>query len=577
MTVPSKPRCGLALALALAAGAAACRPSGPQTQPKPGAANDRDALTISVEQQASWVRNFNPFMTGKYRWPTIGPIYEPLLIYSTAKSAYQPWLATSHAWGEGYRSVRFTLREGVRWSDGKPFTSADVLFTFNLVKAHKALDQAGIWGFVSTVTAPSAHEVVFEFERVFVPGLAYIAQHPIVAAHAWARVDDPTTFANPEPIGTGPFTKVARFQNQIFELTRNPYYWQQRRPKVARLRFPAISSNEQAMLALLKGDLDWAGNFIPDIQRVFVTKDPEHHGYWYPLIGSTVFLYANTTRAPFDDVRVRKALSMAISRQQIAEIAMNGYTRPADATGLSDAHKDWRDPEVVAGGDWVEHDVDRANQLLDEAGYRRGKDGIRRGKDGRELSYQINVVSGWSDWVRACQVMANNLQGVGVRAAVKAYDFAAWFDRVQTGDFDLSIGWSSDGVSPYFLYRDIMSSATVKPSGERTAVNWQRFGLPEADELLRQFESTGDIDQQRAVMSHLQGLFSAHAPAIPLFPGPAWGVYNSRRFSGYPTAHDPYAVLSPNPKSNWQAEYMLVLAQLTPNIDDNSTSATREN
>ena len=61
--------------------------------------------------------------------------------------------------------------------------------------------------------------------------------------------------------------------------------------------------------------------------------------------------------------------------------------------------------------------------------------------------YDINVVSGWSDWVAACQIMAQNLEEIGIKATVQTYDFTAWFERVQTGDFDLSIGWSSQGAT----------------------------------------------------------------------------------------------------------------------------------
>jgi peptide/nickel transport system substrate-binding protein len=527
-------------------------------------------LAISVEQQATWVRNFNPFMTGKYRWPTIGPIYESLAIYSTAEGAYEPWLATSHAWSDDQRTLRFSLRPGVRWSDGTPFTARDVVFSFELARRHAAFDGGGIWQFLAAVHATADDEVTFELSRPFVPGFANLAQYPIVPEHIWSKLDDPTTFANPQPVGTGPFTEVTVFRHQIFELGRNPHYWQPERFAVQRLRFPALSSNEQAMLALFRGDLDWAGNFIPDIERVYVRRNRAHHGYWYPATGATVFLYANTARAPFDDVRVRKALSMAIDREQITRVAMYGYTRPSDATGLSDAYQDWRDPQVAAAGDWVRHDVARANALLDEAGYPRGPGGLRRGRDGRPLTYQIQVVSGWSDWVRACQLIAAGLREVGITASVKPYDFGAWFDRLQTGDFDLAISWSSSGVTPYLLYRDLMSSATVRPLGDKSGGNWHRFASREADELLLAFEAAEDPARQRAIMHRLAAVFSANAPAIPLFPGPAWGVYNARRWRGFPTREHPYAVLSPNAQSNYQAEYMLVLAALTPRerVDD---------
>lgn len=521
------------------------------------------AVRISVEQQATWIRNFNPLMAGKYRWPTVGPIYEALLVYSTARGAYQPWLATSYAWSPDQRTVVFRLRPGLRWSDGAPLSARDVAFTFDLVRGDPALDTAGLATFLSSVRVVSDTEVAFELARPYAPGFAALAQHPILPAHVWAAVDDPARFANPEPVGSGPFTEVTVFRTQLFELGRNPYYWQPERFAMDALQFPALSSNEQAMLGLFQGELDWAGNFIPDIERVYVARDPDDHGYWYPATGATVFLYANTARPPFDDVRVRKAISMAIDRERLTRIAMYGYTRPSDATGLSDAYADWRDPEV-AGGGWVRRDLARADALLDEAGFPRGDDGVRRGRDGAPLRFRIEVVSGWSDWVRTAQLIANDLDARGIVAVVAPGEFGAWFDRLQTGAFDLAIGWSSDGVTPYQLYRDLMSTATVAPVGQPSGVNWHRFGSPQADALLRAFEGAPDGAEQRAIMRRLQAVFSATAPAIPLFPGPAWGVYNARRWRGFPTPDDPFALLSPNARSSFQAEYMLVLAALTP-------------
>ena len=129
-------------------------------------------------------------------------------------------------------------------------------------------------------------------------------------------------------------------------------------------------------------EVDWAANFIPAIDRVYVGRDPEFHRYWFPLTGSSVFLYANTARAPFDDVRVRKALSMAIDRQLLVDVAAYRYTRPADATGLSDSFASWLDPTIAEEAEWCDFDPERAAELLDEAGYPLNEDGVRRTRTG---------------------------------------------------------------------------------------------------------------------------------------------------------------------------------------------------
>ena len=529
----------------------------------PRQAAEPGVLTIEEkEQTTSFVRNFNPLLeVGDVRWPATRAMYEPLAIYNVLAGGYEPWLATSYAYADGHRRLRFELRRGVRWSDGAPFTARDVVFTFELLRAHPALDQRGVWQFVDGVRADGDHAVELTFSRVFVPGFYYLAQQPIVPAHVWQDVPDPVAFANPHPVATGPFTEITRFSAQAYQVERNPYYWQlPDRPAVRAIRFLAMPSNDQASFALVHGEVDWAGSFVPAIDRIFVARDPDHHHYWFPPIDGGVLLYAQTTRAPYDDVRVRQALSLAIDRTRVVEVGMYGYTRPADATGLGDAHARWRDPAAVAAGDWVAYAPDRAAALLDAAGLRRGPDGVRRLPDGSRWAPTILVPAGFSDWVRATQVIARGLRAVGVAAEMKALDFNAWYERVQHGDFALAIGWAEPYPTPYGYYRAMMSAGTVRPVGTAAPENWHRFALAEAEPHLAALEATDDPAEIARASAALQRLFVAHAPAIPLFPGPMWGAYSTARFTGFPDADDPYAPLSPH----LAPQALLVLTRLAP-------------
>jgi peptide/nickel transport system substrate-binding protein len=517
-------------------------------------------LSVSIEQTSAWVKNFNPLLpAGSSRWPTRNGIYEPMMIFNGVTDRWVPWLAQAATWSPGLQIVRFELRPGVTWSDGAPFTSADVVFTFDLLKRHRVFDGNDVWGFLDDVRAVDEHTVQVRFSRVFVPGFDSVAQQPIVPKHIWESVPDPMTFTNPTPVGTGPFTEVRVFRNQVYEIGRNPHYWQPGKPALTALRFLAFPSNDQANLALIEGAVDWAGNFVPAIDRTFVDRAPEDNHYWFPLLGSTVFLYANTAHPPFGDADVRKAMSMAIDRQKLVEVAMYGYTRPADATGLSDAFASWRDPASVDRG-WMHHDVAGANALLDKGGYPRGENGLRHAPNGAPLRFDIQVVAGWSDWVRAGQVIARNLEEIGVEAKLRLYDMSAWIDHVQRGDFDLAIAWSGEGSTPYRFYRWTMSTETVAPLGTLAPSNWHRFGDPRTDELLHAFERTDDREEQRRLMRDVEHRFADLAPAIPLFASPMWGAYSTRRFEGFPSAKTPYAKLTPNAGT----ESLLVLVELRP-------------
>lgn len=520
-------------------------------------------LVVSQEQQASWIRNFNPLTTAtSARWPTLAGIYEPMFVFNSVRAEFVPWLAVAREWRDGNRILRVTTRDSVDWSDGRPFSARDVAFTFDLLRRHPALDRRGIWGFLESVEAVDGRTVDFRFQRVFVPGFDEIAAQQIVPEHVWKDVPDPVSFANENPVATGPFTEVRIFQNQVYELGRNPRYWRAGEPRVEALRCPAYPTNDRANLALVFDEVDWAGNFVPAIDRVYVERDPRNHRYWFPLTGSSIFLYANTTRAPFDDVRVRKALSMAIDRQLLVGVALYLYSRPADATGLSDAYSAWHNAEIATEGTWVLYDPVRAGALLDEAGYPRGADGLRRLADGSPWRYEVLCVAGWSDWVRASQVIARGLQAQGIDATVRTYDFSAWFQRVQEGDFDLSLGWSFEGPTPYSFYRWLMSPATVNPVGTASMGNWQRYGSAAADSALRAFEREADPAEQRRLCDELQRVFEREAPAIPLYPNPSWAEYNTKRFTGFPSAADPYA--DPSPNKFDRGELLLVLTNLTP-------------
>jgi peptide/nickel transport system substrate-binding protein len=520
-------------------------------------------LNVSVEQASAWVRNFNPLLVGTARWPTRGGIYEPLAIWNAVAGKWVPWLATSQRWSADHLRLTFTLRDGVSWSDGTPFTATDVAFTFNLLKQKRALDASGVWDFLAAVRAVDARTVVMSLARPYVPGLVELAQQPIVPAHIWQNVADPLAFANPDPVGTGPFTEVRVFRNQVWELGKNRRYWQAGVPRIEALRMVAYPSNDQANLALVEGEVDWAGNFVPDIERTFIARDRQTRGYWYPAVGSMVFLYPNTERPPLDDVRVRKALSLAIDRERVVAIGMYGYTHPADGTGLSELYASWRDGAVASDG-WVQHDPRRAARLLDGAGWMLGRDGVRH-KAGQRLAFALDVVSGWSDWVRAAEVIARDLSAVGVAVELRAYEWGAWFQRLQSGAYELSLacpglGFSFDAPTPYYAYRWILDGRAARANGELLPTNWNRYGDARADAILAELETSDEPTHQHALMSELEQRFAATAPALPMFANPLWGAFNTRRFVGFPTAQDPYAKLSPHS----EPENLIVLTQLAP-------------
>jgi len=521
--------------------------------------NKRDGLKVYQEAQISWVRNFNPLSpAGAARWPTSSGIYEPLFIYNSMTGEYVPWLGLDYTWEKGNKVLKMLIRDGVNWSDGEPFSAEDVAFTFNIKRKHRALDTRDSWGYLKEVVAVSDTIVRFEFKRVYVPGFDALATQSIVAKHIWNTIDDPVKYSNPNPVGTGPFTEIIRFDSQLWELGKNPNYWQKGKPHINKLIFPTYPSNEQVTLALLSGNLDWAGAFIPAVDRVFVSKDTEHHKYWFPLTGHTTFLHTNTKDPILSDVRVRKAISYAIDRELVVKVGMYNYTEPANISGVSGPMSKWHSPYLNQREDWTVYDPVKANMLLDNAGFIKDDTGLRYTQDGHSLELDIIIVSGWSDWIRSAQVVSQNLKNVGINAKVKTYDFGAWISRMQKGEFELAIGWAEKGTTPYALYRGMMSSEYLQPIGEIADVNWHRFGLASADSLFREYEQTSNQNEITEIIYELQHLFIEHAPSLPLFAEASWAECNSKYFTNFPSKENPYATLSPN----YPPENLLVLVNL---------------
>ncbi|MHB8629424.1 MAG: ABC transporter substrate-binding protein [Aggregatilineales bacterium] len=500
-------------------------------------AQTKHVMTLGREGNTTFTRNFNPFSPSPL-WPTLFAMYDPMMVYDRATQQLVPRLATDYKGAADGLSLTFSTRDNVKWSDGQPFTAQDVIYTFGLVQK---IYGKGTYDYLDSVTSPDGKTVLFKFNRIYSPGLYELAGQVIVPQHVWKDVADPTTFTNPNPVATGPFTEVANFQDQVYEVDKNPNYWEAGKPYIDGVRVPAYPGNDEVDLAVINGETDWADVFIPNIDQTFVSKDPSNRYYWVPSIWGTAHLYVNTTKKPFDDPNVRKAISMAINRPQIMKIAFyNVFGTPADGSGLAPRYQAWKNPDAV-NSDWTTLNVDKANALLDAAGLKKGSDGIRTLPDGTPMRYQIIVGATSTDWVASSQTIAQDLKQVGMDVTVKGQDWGQVIDEMQKGQFDMAHAWSSEGATPYNFFRGVMSSLTVKPIGQAATENYQRYADPRADDLLKQFSSTFDLATQKDIINKLQQLYVEDAPAIPLFFGVEFGEFTTTRFTGFPSKDNAYA------------------------------------
>jgi peptide/nickel transport system substrate-binding protein len=205
-------------------------------------------------------------------------------------------------------------------------------------------------------------------------------------------------------------------------------------------------------------------------------------------------------------------------------------------------------------------DAAKSNQLMASAGYTKGSDGIYVGKDGKKLSFQIDVVTGWTDWVTAVQIIADNLKAVGIDAKVNSIAFNSYFSALQNGSYDMAISWTNPGPTPFYLYNSLLNSTNSAAIGKQAASNFERWMDPTTDKLLAQYATTADAATQQQALAGLEKIMVEQLPSIPLVYGATWYEYSSRNFTGWPDASNAYA--SPAPFDFPDAE--IVALNLTP-------------
>src|SRR5262252_6878902 len=392
-----RPRHLMTVAVLATAGllAAACGGSS-STTGKTSNAAPTGVLTIDNESGGTWTCDFNPFNLS-YIGYSLGNVYEPLMFVDTlANAKVSPWLATSYAWSNGNKTLTFTIRKGVKFTNGDPMTPADVVYTFNLLKTHKTLDINSLWSALSSVTQ-SGDNVVMQFKSVAVPNFYYIAdQVGIVDQKVWSTVANPVTYPDKNPIGTGAFevnSKTCTPQN--IKYTANPHYWQPGLPKVGTVNYPAFLTNDTANLYLQNGKAQWGSQYIPSIKQ-FLAGQPTIK-WWFPPVDN-VTLYINQTNPILKSLAVRQAMAYAINRSKAASLGEGGQEPAANQTGVvQPTFSSWLDSAQAAKyGNNYAYNPKKAISILTKAGYKRGSNGIFKTPSGQPLSFTLLDNSGFS-------------------------------------------------------------------------------------------------------------------------------------------------------------------------------------
>jgi peptide/nickel transport system substrate-binding protein len=540
---------GLVITGALALAITACS-SSPSTNT--GSVAQGKPLVVVDNTGETFTKAFNPYVStslGNSNNST-ALVYEPLLMFNTInpKAAPAPWLATAYKWSDAGKTLTFTIRKGVKFSDGTPMTAADVAFSFNLLIKNPTLTPSAAPPVPVSATAPSATTAVLTFSKPEYANLFLIGGMYIVPEHVWKNISNPATFADPDPIGTGPYV-VSQFSAQKYTLTENKNYWDKSSVHVPSIIFPNFVSNTTANPALSDGQIDYAGNDVVNVQSSFLSKSTEYHTWtpnkpWFAS-NNVVTLWLNVTKAPLNDPKVRLAISAGIDRNQLSDQGETGYEPAATSSGglllpVDNSLLDSTYANDLKGNS----DPGTVSKLLTSDGWK--KVNGKWTKNGQEIKFSIEDPSSYTDYATDAQLIATQLNAEGFNVTFDGVQSTKWYADYPVGNFQAMIHWSNQGPSPFEYFDNWIDSSQSAPIGKPAAGDFGRFNSPAAEAALAQFAGTDDPSVQQTALNTLQQIVSTQAPVIPLLYGAAWYEYSTKNYTGWPTESNQYNNPVPN-------------------------------
>jgi peptide/nickel transport system substrate-binding protein len=400
------------------------------------------------------------------------------------------------------RTITYHLRHGVHWQDGKPFTSADVAFTQaatmnpnNNVTVRQPNDR------VVRLETPDPYTVVVHLARPDAPFVSEWNSVGILPAHLLAHRADLNAHAfNAAPVGTGAFRFVRWERGSKLELAANDDYFGGK-PQLRSIVVSILPNETAAAIALRTHQIDWL--FEPTIGAVEqVAGDPDVRIERFDAV-TFQGMFLNLTRPDLADVRVRRAISLAVDRRTVVADLDRGYAVPATADIPPFM---WAaDPTLRVG-----FDPAAANALLDAAGWRRGADGIRV-RDGRRLSLSYLYWSGLPNIAAIAVQVQAQLRAVGIALTLRAYDASLLFAHdgpYARGDFDLGFVqfWNYDDPEDSLFF----SCAARAPAG----FNYARWCDPTYERLSEAGIATVDRTRRRAIYARIQRLLVNDVPMV---------------------------------------------------------------
>lgn len=567
MTTPRHARRPLLLAVsailvvALLAAAGCRREAAP---PAAGAARTGVKAKALVAAIRSEPRTFNRYAGRDSIIETFSLLTAARLVRIDRRTqALEPWLAESWTGSPDGLTWTITLRPGVAFSDGAPFTSADVLFAFQAIYDEKTGSPLGesmkVGGKPLQVSAPDAGTVVVKFPAPFGPGIRLLDNLPILPRHklegalaagtlreAWGLSTPPAEMA-----GLGPFVLTAYQPGQRLVFERNPRYFRKAPdgtpyPVLDRLTLEIVPDQNAEMLGLQTGQIDMTDSEVRPEDYAALKKAADQGKLTITDLGvgldvDSLWLNlrperkAAASRPWLLRAELRQAIAHAVDRQAFADTVFLGAAVPIYGP-ITPANQQWHNPNIPKS----EHNPAESKRLLASIGLAdRNGDGMLEDRAGAPASFTILTQKGNAACERGAAFLSEELKKVGLAAAVAAMDSGAAIDRIERGDYDAVyyriLATDPDPALSIELWESTGSMHVWNPGQAQPATAWER----EIDQLMRKQVTSLDQAERKALFDKVQAILAEQLPMLQFAAPRVYVVTSARVANATPTVLRP--------------------------------------
>ncbi len=499
----------------------ACSPTAPgHTSAQKTAGKSRPPAhgDMLVEASIGDASNLIPMLAGDQPSHAIaGLVYSGLVRYNP-NWELEGDLAESWEIKDDGKTIIFHLRKGVKWHDGVPFTSADVMFGYKtIIDKNTPTAYAEDYLQVSKAEAPDDYTFVAHYNKPFAPALASWGSLAVLPKHLLESKEINKSELSRHPIGTGPYKFVEWKTGERIMLEANKEYYEGE-PWIKRYAFRIVPDTATQFLELKTGSIDMMGLTPIQYAKQTGTKDfKENFNTFRYTSNAYTYMGYNLQREIFKDVRVRQAIAYAIDRNEIIEGALLGMGKPT--TGPYKPGTWQYNPNIKT----YDYNPKKARQLLEEAGWKdTNGDGILD-KDGKKFEFEIITNQGNDQRKKSAEIIQRKLKDVGISVKIRVLEWASFIKEfINKRNFDATIlGWT---ISPDPDIYDVWHSSKTKES----EFNFITYKNAEVDDLLETGRRSFDKETRKKAYYRIQEILAEEQPYCFLYAPSALPVVNIR-------------------------------------------------